>query len=192
MQASTGIIHEKLDYHFDLLTIADHHHNLQPSFTAHKLITTRKSIADMPTIIQASSGSYQSAFQQPQRHPSSFIAAFIAVAITFTFTRFILRSFGPFSLDLFTFVTFASFIGRLGHLDPSSSAKDSLACQAPFIRPLDPCLQASFDHPCQATFSLVASLPSLALVAIVPICHLPVHLPVIADFLLPLVLEADP
>ena len=111
MLASTSIIHEKLDCHSDLLTVADHCHNLQPSFTAHKLITARKSIADMPIIIQASSGSYQSAFQQLQRHPSSFITAFIAV-ITFAFTRFVLRSFGPFSLDLFTF---ASFIILLGH-----------------------------------------------------------------------------
>jgi hypothetical protein len=188
MQASTSIIHEKLDYHFDLLTVADHCHNLQPSFTAHKLITARISIADMPVIIQASSGSYQSTFQQLQRHPSSFITAFIAVT-TFTFTRFILRSFGPFSLDLFTF---ASFVRLLGHLDPSSSAKGSLACQAPFIRPSDPFHLASSDHPCQATFSLVASLPYLALVAIVPNCHLPVHQSVIADSLQPLVQEADP
>ena len=169
MQASTSIVHEKLDYHFDLPTITDHHRNPQPSFTTHKLITARKFIADMPAIIQASSNSCLSAYQLPLLHPSSFITAFIAVTSTFTFTKFILRSFRPFSLDLFAST---SFVGRLGHLGPSSSAKGSLASgQAPFIRPLDPYLQASFGHPYQATFSLVASQPSLVLVAIVPICH---------------------
>ena len=127
----------------------------------HIAAVARRLANDRPVALRESSDSGQFACRRLQRHPSSFIVAFIAVVFAFAYAEFVPKTYVPFGSGQFTFASSTVQPGRSG---PSSfaAAGSPTSSLDPFAtgRPCLPFNPQAFDLPYQAvaTFASVAYL----------------------------------